>query len=135
MLPSLTYLALHPASMPLRRQAVSLLQAALAGLLVVHLLCVMALAAMPEWHERVHAGAGQCEGEHHHEGDGHERGEHHDCAVTMFLAGACHSAVAVVEAGHPMVFAVREPVCRGLPMIVSSYRARGIFEHAPPSRA
>ncbi|MES2568713.1 MAG: hypothetical protein V4710_01510 [Verrucomicrobiota bacterium] len=108
-----------------RHTAFNALRAAISGMLVLQLLCVWILAAVPAWHEQVHAGA------HHEEGDHEEHGEH-ECAVTLFLSGACDCAAAsgfsIGCVAFVSVQAIgREPVSR-----VFMFRSRGIFEHAPP---
>ena len=113
--------------------AFSVSRAAVASLLVAQLLWVLALAAVPRWHERVHPG--EAHSEHHEHNGGHHKSGEHECAVTLFLSGACDCTVERAGAVAPIVFVAAESTLREPPWVVFSFRSRGIFEHAPPRRA
>ncbi len=114
-----------------RSPAFSVLRAAVSGLLVAQLLWVLALAASPSWHERVHP-----EAAHDGHGDGEDHQHHeHECAVTLFLAGGCDCAPAPLLAVAPALVVCPEAIGCDLPLVVFSFRSRGIFEHAPPRSA
>lgn len=90
----------------------------LAGVLLSALLWVLALAASPRLHERIHADSGSA---------------NHECAVTLIQSGG------VDDAPPAMVLVAWLPVCdfvfskcdaQGAP---SLFLTRAVFEHAPPA--
>lgn len=115
------------------------------GWLVAQLLWVLALAAVPGLHERLHAHGGHSEhaveGEAHHEESSGDHGggdglpDEHACAVELFLAGAVSAAPAPATAVKPLLLRRAEPIPGEGTLFVSSFRRRGVLEHAPPAGA
>ncbi len=104
----------------------SSLRAAVGVVLGLHLLWVLTLAVAPALHEQVHPSAEHGE---HHEGEG-DAG--HQCAVTLFLSGACQCTPVAVFTVKAAVFDCPEQDWRELPIVVVSFCSRAILEHAPP---
>jgi hypothetical protein len=94
------------------------LRALLAYAIIAHLLIIGAAAASPALHEWMHPDAD---------------GPDHDCAITLFVAGACHDAPPPVLALAPDLMPLLDEVAREPLIRTSSLRFGGILEHAPPS--
>ena len=91
----------------------------LVGLLLTHLLAVMAMAASPALHEWMHVDA--------HDGD-------HDCAVVLFTGGGAEAAVVVVFVVAVMVRSGSQAMPR-CDRVEGLFRVLRILEHAPPAAA
>ena len=91
----------------------------LVGLLLTHLLAVMAMAASPALHEWIHGAA--------HEGD-------HDCAVVLFMAGGVEAAVVVILVVAVLVSSGAQAMPR-CEWVEGLFRVLRILEHAPPTAA
>lgn len=92
----------------------------MAVVVLLHLGVVLAAAASPGLHERLHADA---------------KDAHHECAITLFASGAVqHGAGPVVVVAPVRVPSVAELVAGGL-WFESASRRTGILEHAPPRGA
>lgn len=93
---------------------------AVAALLFAHVLAVLALAASPSLHHRLHADADD---------------DDHDCAVMLFLHGAGQDGPAPLAAPTfaGLEFA-RTPLVARAPagFVESAYAVGRIFEHGPP---
>lgn len=113
--------------------AFSLLRAAVAGLLVAQLLWVIALSAVPGWHEWIHPDARHLE-HSKHGGDSRDKQENgeHECAVTLFLSGACDCTPIPILVGVLASMVDQEQVGGDPPLVISTFRSRAILEHAPP---
>ena len=102
-----------------RRKPALQLQA-VAFALVASVLFVLALAANPHWHERLH----------HHDADA----VHEVCVVDLFAAGAVdHTATAPLT----FLFTATASLSPALAVadVPSSFLAGAILEHAPPAHA
>ena len=90
----------------------------IAGLVLAHLLVVLALAASPRLHHLIHPDEVDDDG---------------DCAVVLFLHGGCDQAPVplvvptCVEAWHATAAAVTAAV-----RVPSVFAVCGVLEHAPP---
>ncbi len=91
----------------------------LGAILLAHFLAILAMAASPTLHERMHADS--------HAGD-------HDCAVVLFTGGGVEAAAVVV------ILIVALAVQSGSPPVPAGehveriFRVLRILEHAPPAR-
>ncbi len=98
------------------------LQRAIMAVLLAHLLAVIAMAALPKWHEKAHS---------HAHTDSHEH--EHECAVTLFLHGGYTVATAIIAIGI-VGWLVANFVCPRVVWVENLFLSRSVLEHAPPTR-
>jgi hypothetical protein len=85
--------------------------------LIAHLLLICAAAASPAIHEWMHPDADCAD---------------HECAVTLYVSGACHETAPPVLALAPDRVLLLDALPPERAVFDSSYRFNGILEHAPP---
>lgn len=91
----------------------------LAVTLLAHLFAVLALAAVPRWHERLHGDAGL---------------EDHDCAVVLFAHGGADQTTGPVPTPGFVVERVGfVPLAMAAgDFVPSTFATAAVFEHGPP---
>lgn len=80
---------------------------------------MLVLAAAPQWHERIHTGAGQAQ---------------HECAVTLIAHGKAQQSDApvLVAAPQPALQFAFVPVLTPI-WVEAPFLGACFFEHAPPA--
>ena len=86
--------------------------------LIAHLLLICAAAASPALHEWMHPDADCAD---------------HDCAVTLYVSGACHETPPPVLVLAPDLAPLLDALPTERSVFLSAYRFNGILEHAPPA--
>ena len=103
----------------------SRLHHAVLGILLAHLLAVMALAALPKVHALVH---------HHAHDHDHDHSHPHECAVTVFLNGGYSAAVGIPIVVGAISWTLLALIRPSLVWVESLFLSRSVLEHAPPAR-
>ena len=102
----------------------SRLHHAVLGILLAHLLAVMALAALPKVHDLVH--------DHAH-GHDHDHYHAHECAVTVFLNGGYSASIAVPIIIGAMAWTLLAFIRPSRVWVENLFLSRSVLEHGPPA--
>ena len=96
----------------------SRLQRALLAVVLTHLLAIMALAALPTAHAKIH-----------HDSHTHE----HECAVTLFLQGTVAASAAVAILLGATCWIVTGFIRLPLVWVENLFLSGSVLEHGPPA--
>jgi len=102
-----------------RQSALGRVYGGLAVWLCASLLLTLALSAMPQWHELIHADA---------------KAPRHECAVTLARSGNYQQAVPLVAVPVPVLQVCFVPALHPV-WVASPFISARLLEHAPPALA
>ena len=102
-----------------RQSALGRIHAGIAVWLCASLIWTLALSAMPQWHELIHADA---------------KAPRHECAVTLASSGNYQQPVPLIAVPVPVLQFCFVPALHPV-WVASPFSSARILEHAPPALA
>lgn len=101
------------------RSSPSIFRKIIATSICAGLLSVLALSAMPQWHERIHSDA---------------KAPQHECAVTLASSGNYQQLLPIVAVPVPVLQFCFVPALHPV-WVASPFISARLLEHAPPALA
>jgi len=97
----------------------SIFRSIIASSICAGLLAVLALSAMPRWHELIHSDA---------------KAPRHECAITLASSGNYHQLLPIVTVPVPVLQFCFVPALHPV-WVASPFISARLLEHAPPALA